>query len=134
MSESTAPHALEPLPASAAATFTSLDWIATILAGNTGVFLLGFPFVAGHRFGAMYADFGTHVPLLTSLVIQGGLPVVAGVAVLALLVLGLRARQPVARRRAMIVSAFLVGGLGIALCFYGLYQPIWALAGQIKAS
>lgn len=134
MSESTPPLAVEKKTETrveTAATFGPIDWITTLVAGNTAVFLLGFSSVAGHRFGSMFDDFGGKVPFVTSLVVRWYVPTAAGLLVAALLVYGLRGAP--SRRRALLAGAAFAGLAASAICVYGLYAPVWELAGKIKA-
>ncbi len=133
MSESTPPLAMEktaPKEAAEAPQLGSLDWAAIVVAGNTSVFLLGFSPIASYRFGAMFAEFGGHVPWLTALVVRWYVPVLAGLLVAGLLVAGLRNRTP--KRRRLLGIAAALGVASVASCVAGLYWPIVSIAGSIK--
>jgi hypothetical protein len=134
MSESMPPLAVEKVEETRvekAPAFGPLDWLSLLVAGNTAVFLLGFSLVAGHRFGSMFDDFGGKVPFVTSLVVRWYVPTAAGLLVAGALVYGLRGAP--SRRRVTLAGAALAGLLAAAICVYGLYAPIWELAGKIKA-
>ena len=134
MSESTAPLALEPKPKLAAPRppdapkLGPLEWVAIVVGGNMSVLLLGFSPVVGRRFGAMFDDFGGRVPLLTSLVVRWYVPTLAGLAVAVLLALGLR----LPRMRPLLGAAAALGVVCFAACVYGIYAPIWNIAGASK--
>jgi hypothetical protein len=134
MSESTAPLALEPKPKleapgeAAVSKLGPLEWAAVVVGGNMSVLLLGFSPAVGRRFGAMFDDFGGRVPLLTSLVVRWYVPTLAGLVVAALLLTGLR----LARLRGLLGVAAVLGVGCFSACVYGIYAPIWALAGAIK--
>jgi hypothetical protein len=83
----------------------------------------------------MFRDFGSaeRLPALTKLAISVWFPVVLGLIVLTGVLVGVRRALPLARRRAFIVAAFLLGGGGFALCLLGAYLPIFALAEAVKA-
>jgi len=117
----------------AAGSFTILDWLGTIVAGGAVVALLVFPGFAGH-FEAMYRDFGDGaLPLLTLMVLRPWVPPLLAVPPLVLLVLGLRPAPSLGRRRLLVVAAFVLASLLVALCVAGVYIPIFELAGDIRA-
>ncbi len=114
--------------------FTTLDWVGTIVAAFAGVGLLLFP-LAGRSYAAMYRDFGSHeqLPALTKLATSGWFPTVLATVVVSCMVLGVfRPGTPLSVRRAWIVGAFLVGCAGFALCLVGTYLPVFALAGAVR--
>jgi hypothetical protein len=114
--------------------FTILDWGGTVVAGFSAVGLLSFP-VVGRSFAAVFRDFGDaeRLPALTRLAISGWFPIALGLVVGTGVTLGVRQASDLGRRRAWIVGAFVVGAAGFALCLVGVYLPIFALAGAIKA-
>ena len=82
----------------------------------------------------MFRDLGSanHLPTLTRLVISGWLPVILGLFVVSGVVVGVRGPIPLSGRRTLIVLAFVIGGVGFAVCLVGLYLPIFAVADAIK--
>ena len=46
---------------------------------------------------------------------------------------GMRRAVPLPRRRAFVVGAFVLGGVGFGLCLVGIYLPIFAIAAALKA-
>jgi len=131
MSESVAPLEVESKAETKPASPTKLrpaEWALVVIAGNTAVFLLGFSLVT-ESFRAMFADFGAQVPWLTRVVARWYSPVVAGLGVAALLVAGLRVPR---RRRALLAAAAGAGVLLVAASLYGVYWPVFAIAGSVK--
>ena len=114
--------------------FTTLDWIGTVVASFNAVGLLSLP-VTGRSFASMFHDFGTgdHLPALTKLAISWWFPATLGALVLGGVVMGVRQPAPIQQRRAWIVGAFVLGGIGLAVCLIGMYLPIFAVADAIKA-
>lgn len=132
MSESVAPLEVETKAEKKPAVqpkLAALDWVLVVVAGNTAVFLLGFSLVTD-RFRAMFEDFGATVPLLTRIAARWYSPVIAGLVVAALLVAGLRVGPK--RQRALLGGAAGLGVVSVAAFLYGIYWPIFAIAGQIK--
>jgi hypothetical protein len=114
--------------------FTVLDWIGTVVAGSTGLGLLLFPF-ASRTFASMFRDFGpaANLPALTRLVISGWFPMLLGLVVIAGVVAGVRRAGSLSKRRAVLVGAFVLGGVSFGVCLVGLYLPIFAIANAVKA-
>jgi hypothetical protein len=113
--------------------FTTLDWIGTVVTGTNALGLLLFP-LAGRSFALMFQEFGAEnkLPALTHLAISWWFPMMFGVLVAAGVVLGIRRTTPIERRRAWIVGAFVLGGVGFGVCLAGVYLPIFALADAIQ--
>jgi hypothetical protein len=114
--------------------FTILDWIGTVVAGLFGLGLLAFPLVARH-FAAMFRDLGSsnHLAGLTSLVVSTWFPMLLGLVVVTGITAGVRNTLPLAKRRALIVGAFIFGAVGFGVCLVGLYLPIFAIADAVRA-
>lgn len=105
--------------------------------------LMGLQILVVPRFAEMYREFGATavLPILTRATLLGAVPVGGAVAAL-----GLGAAGALAWRRgaegqgtgtgalgAALLGAGVVVGLGaMALALYGLYAPIFELAGKIK--
>ncbi len=92
--------------------------------------LLLFP-VAARSFAGMYRDFGGPTPVLTQLVLAGWIPIGVAVPSLAALALGAFNRT-LGRRRAFVVGAFALGGVGLGVSLVGLYLPLFALANALS--
>jgi hypothetical protein len=107
------------------------DYVAAIVAGLASVALAVFPFIAA-SFARVFKDLGGELPLFTRIVLVPWQPVLA-LGGAALIVFGLRARTPVRRRRVALASAFALAFFAFTANVVGLYLPIFALAGQIKA-
>lgn len=112
---------------------TALDWIAALVAGTNLVALLAFP-VIGRSFGAIFQDLGgANLPLLTRLATSFWFPGAMAVPGAAALAMALRAKVPLATRRAWIIGAFATAVAGLALCGLGLYLPLFRIGDAIKA-
>jgi len=117
----------------AAEGFTVLDWIGTMITGFGGVLLLSFPLL-GEGFADVFRDMGTaHLSLLTKLATSIWFPILLGALVVTGAAAGLHA-QGLQRRRTLIVAAFALACVGLALCLTGVYLPIFEIAGKIKSS
>jgi hypothetical protein len=114
--------------------FTSLDWIGVVVAAFSALVLAMFP-LAGEAFAVMLKDFGSadDLPVLTRLATSTWFPMALAFPVIAALLTGVRGRGPIARRRAWIVAAFVLGCAGFAVCLVGVYLPVFALAGAVGA-
>lgn len=116
-----------------AGSFTVLDWLGAVWTGFAVLGLLAFPVVAG-SFRAMYAEFGdVELPALTHFVTQPWVPPVLAVGPVVLLILGFRTRIGLGRRRFSVVMAFLLSSVLVAVCLWGVYLPLFDLAGAISA-
>ena len=95
---------------------------------------LNFP-IAGRSFAGMFEDMGSRatLPLLTRLATSAWFPLVLALPVAAFLVFGRQACRPLQRRRAWVVGAFVLGGFAFGLCLVGVYLPVFAVAGAVKA-
>jgi hypothetical protein len=96
--------------------------------------LLFFRPLAGRAFEEMFRQFGSlgKLPGLTALCLTWWFPVALGLPAAGALVRGLVPGVPVPQRRTWIVGAFLMACAGLGICTYGVYQPVFALAGSIK--
>lgn len=117
--------------------FSALDWIGVGLNAMEATALVAFPFVVAPSFQAMFADFGSRssLPALTRLALTPwpGLALGLMVAALTAIVGVFRGPDTIALRRGFVVVGFVVGALGIVGLLYGMYAPIFAVAGKIKA-
>jgi hypothetical protein len=99
--------------------------------GAIGLFL--FPLASG-PFAAMFKDMGdAELPLLTRVALSAWFPIGLGVVVVAGAVAGARGGGPLSRRRALILVSAIFAIGGMIACVIGMYLPIFALAGKIKA-
>ncbi len=96
--------------------------------------LLFFRPLAGRAFEEMFRQIGTlgGLPAITRLALTWWFPVVVGLAPLGALLRGLMAGVPVPQRRTWVIGAFFMACIGLAICVYGVYLPIFDLAGKIK--
>jgi len=111
---------------------TSLDWIAAILDITIGLALLSVPFAVTPAFMSMFEEFGGQLPGITLFVARSWFPVASGFLVLALTGAGLFSRMPLKTRRALLVAAFLIGLVLGAVYLWGMYAPVFELAGAIQ--
>jgi uncharacterized BrkB/YihY/UPF0761 family membrane protein len=113
---------------------TAGDLIGAMIGLVVALGLISFPSTTTEH-AKMLADFGRvdRMPLLTQLALGRALPIGLGVVVLAMIAYAARSRRRLVERRAILVGAFAVGGLGLAVLFVGAMLPIWQLAGAIRA-
>lgn len=113
---------------------TALDGIAIVVVGLATAALLVFPVLVGAPTAAMFRDFGGELPALTHFTTSWyGPPSLAIIAAIpAALGAGSR-RSPVGARRLAIVVAFTLALFALAVCFVGVYLPIFAVAGAVSA-
>jgi hypothetical protein len=114
---------------------TALDQIAAGLGILLGLGLLTTPFLITPTFMGMFENFGSlkTLPGVTLLVSQTWFPLVCALPGLALAVAGLAWWGPLFRRRLMITASFFVGLAACGFYLYGMYAPIFNLAGSIQA-
>ncbi len=102
------------------------EWISVFVAGFCGMVLFFFRFYAGVFAVEIYEERNLEVAALTKLVLEGTLPLSAGVvtavAVFAALLPPL-GREPRGRRAAL-AAALGVGLLGVLATLWGLYAPL----------
>jgi uncharacterized BrkB/YihY/UPF0761 family membrane protein len=110
---------------------TAVDMVAAVVAALAAIALAVFPFIAA-SFARVFRDLGGELPLFTRIVLVPWQPVLA-LASAGLIVFGLRSRRPLRQRRVALASAFALAFFGFAANVIGLYLPIFALAGSIKA-
>jgi uncharacterized BrkB/YihY/UPF0761 family membrane protein len=110
---------------------TSLDMVSVVVAGLAAIALAIFPFIAA-SFARVFKDLGGEIPLFTRMVLVPWQPVLA-LASAGAIAFGLRARRPLRQRRVALAGAFALAFFSFAGCVIGLYLPIFALAGSIKA-
>jgi hypothetical protein len=113
-------------------TFGVLDGLGAALAALGALALATFP-TAGGNFAAMFEDFGSlsELPLLTRLATTTWFPLLLAATVAGMLGVGFGRRAPA--RRYWLLGAVVLGAAGFALCLVGVYLPIFAIAGAIKA-
>jgi hypothetical protein len=111
------------------------DGIAVAITGMQAACLMAFPWVVGQSFAQMYLEFGAAggLPLLTRLALSIPFPMSLGATTAIGPVLGCISAVPLSSRRVALVAAFLFGCAAIAVCMVGVYQPMFDLAGKIKA-
>jgi type II secretory pathway component PulF len=111
---------------------TALDWIAAILDIVVGFSLLAVPFAVTPAFLSMFEEFGGQLPAITLFVARSWFPIASGFLVLALTGAGLFSRMPLKTRRALLVAAFFIGLILGAVYLWGMYAPVFELAGAIQ--
>jgi hypothetical protein len=111
---------------------TALDWIGAFIVAGGVMFCVSFPWSIGAPFRAMFGQLGAPPSGLPGLVLSSWFAPVLGLVPAAMLSLGLLPRQPIGRRRALIVAAFVVAVLCAVLCLAGVYLPVFQLAGKIE--
>lgn len=113
---------------------TVLDWIGVIMTAGTVVALIVLPRVAAPWFEIMYRDLGGEMPALTRFVLSAWGGPVLSIIPAALLFVGLVLQKdaPIAQRRLLLVLAFVATVIGSALYLFGLYLPIFTIAGNIQ--
>ncbi len=112
---------------------SALDWIALSLAGLAVLTLTVMPFVVTPAFVAMFADFGgPGLPMCTRVVSRPWFPILGALTSLTLSIFALLpGGSSLLHRRLMIAGAFLLGCLWIGVYFFGMYAPVFALAGGV---
>lgn len=121
-------------PARVPRLWTSGDIIGAVLAATPIVVLLVFPLLWGRAFARLFDDLGAaKLPLLTRIATSWWAPLAGAIAAGALLGASLRPGARTSTRRWLVVGSFLVGAACMAALFVGLYLPLFALAGNIKA-
>lgn len=114
--------------------FTPADSSWMVLACISVASVVFFYPLVGRHFAVMFREFGSmSLPWLTSLAISWWFPVLLGLAPLAALGQVLRRSMPLRARRLCAVSALVLALAGFAICLFGVYQPVFDLAGKIKA-
>jgi hypothetical protein len=114
---------------------TSLDQIGAGLGILLGLGLATTPFLVTPGFMSMFEDFGSleTLPGVTLLVSRTWFPLVCALPGLVLAVAGLAGWGPLFRRRLMLTASFFLGLAACAFYLYGMYAPIFELAGSIQA-
>ena len=111
---------------------SALDWIAAGLDIILGLALLAATFLVSPAFLSMYEDFGGRLPGMTVFVTRSWYPIASGFLVLILTGAGLFSPTPLKTRRALLVAAFFIGLVLAAIYLWGLYAPVFELAGAIQ--
>jgi hypothetical protein len=114
--------------------WTSGDIIGAVLAATPIVVLLLFPLLWGRAFARLFDDLGAaKLPLLTRVATSWWAPLTGAIGAGALLGASLRRGVRMGTRRWLVVGSFFVGAACMVALFVGLYLPLFALAGSIKA-
>ena len=111
---------------------TALDWIAVVVVGLFGLGLALAPFTISASFTSMYRNFAATLPGVTVLVMSAWYALLCALAVLGPLVFALIGRRGLALRRGTIAGAFVFGVAATVFYVFGLYAPIFTLAGRIS--
>lgn len=113
---------------------SALDRIGIAVVGVATLVLLDLPLHVLPAFRGMFRDFGGALPAVTVLVLSPWFTPALAVAPLGLVLAAVV--PPVLRlevRRWLIVGAFVVVVVALGFSLYGLYAPIFELAGNIRA-
>lgn len=114
----------------------ALDWILLALSACAVGALVALRMLVVGSFVAMYRDFGApeSLPAVTRLVLTPWSTVVAtlAVAVLSLSGVGLRAATGARIGTALSLAAVVIGLSSVGAVVWGLYAPIFELAGRIR--
>ena len=114
-------------------TLTVLDWLGGVWIGFAILGLIMFPVVASF-FHSTYADFGdVDLPVLTVFVTQLWVAPVLALVPFALLTHGLRVKVELNRRRFLLVVTGVIATVLLAVCFIGVYLPLFDLAEVVNA-
>jgi hypothetical protein len=111
--------------------FTALDWIGAATIVLLALAVMAVPFVVAPPIVSMYEEFEAALPTITRLVITGWFAPLLAQLPLALLVVALIRRHKLSAARPLVALAFVLALACGALCWYGLYAPIFELAGAI---
>ena len=113
-----------------------LDWILLALSACAVGALIALRLLVVGSFVAMYRDFGSpeSLPRITALVITPWSTLVATlvVAVLSLVGVGVRAATGARIGTALSLAAVVTGALSVAAVVWGLYAPVFEIAGRIR--
>jgi hypothetical protein len=110
---------------------TAGDMIGAIIVAGTITFLFSFSFSFRPEFEKMFRDFGEALPAFTEIVLSPWCSPMLALSSAAVLALGL-APGTLRRRRRLLVGAFVIAALELALMVWALYLPIFVIAGQIE--
>lgn len=110
---------------------SALDWIAVLIVAGGVVFCVSFPGTIGAPFRSMFQELGSTPTGLTGLVLSSWFVPVVVLVPVALLTFGMLPRQPLGRRRALIVAAFVAVALCAVMCLVSMYLPVFELAPMI---
>jgi hypothetical protein len=117
--------------ARAASALTVLDWIGVAVTVLAVVAVMLVPHVVAPPFVAMYEEFEAALPSITILVVSGWFPLLLGQLPLAALLWAVLRRHSLLAARMGVLAGFLLSLGCSALVWYGLYAPIFELAGAI---
>jgi len=106
-----------------------LDWIGVLVVGGSGLLSLLVPLLVVPIFRRLSESLGATAPSLASSVLQGWTPVALGLFPLVLVAYALGVRQPLIRRRLLLVLAFAVTVLASAVLLIALYGTLFNMAG-----
>jgi hypothetical protein len=96
----------------------------------SGLVSLALPLAVAPMFRRLSESIGAGAPGGLGRVLQGWFPLVLGLAPLAVVVYALAVRQPVARRRLLLVLAFILTVLAGGVFLVALYGTLFSMAGD----
>ena len=108
-----------------------LDWIGAALVAISGLVSLALPLAVAPMFRRLSESLGAAPPAGLGSVLQGWIPFTIGLAPLALVVYALAVRQPIHRRRLLLVLAFILTVLAGAMFLVALYGTLFKMAGAV---
>ena len=106
-----------------------LDWIGVAVVASSGLVSLVVPLVVAPMFRRMSESVGAPLPTAAWL-LQGWVPLALGLSPLVLVAWALGVRQPLVRRRLILVLAFALTILAGAISLFALYGAIFSIAGS----
>jgi hypothetical protein len=121
-------------PSRAASRFTALDWIGVAVTALAALGVMLVPHVVAPPMIMMYEDFEAELPTITRLVVTGWFPLLLAQLPLVTLLLALIRRHSMVAARMLVLAGFALSLFAGALCWYGLYAPIFDLAEAIEES
>ena len=84
-------------------------------------------------FSRMYRDLGSaQLPALTRWIVAGWWMPAWIVAMHGLVLLALAGMKRIRARHVVLSMTLVIGGIALAITLWGLYEPVWALAGAIQ--
>lgn len=112
---------------------TIVDWIGVLVVALGVAFLMVFPFAVADRFAAVFRELGGPLPAVSRLVLTPWFSPAVALVPVGLLVAAFTRRPSLGVWRALVAGAFATVLVSTTVCMVGLYAPIVALAGAIKA-
>jgi len=106
-----------------------LDWTGVVLVAVSGLVTGVLPLFVAPMFRRLSESLGAAAPSTAGTLLQGWTPVAVGLVPAVLVVYALAVRQPVMRRRMVLVLAFALTVVASALLLVALYGTLFSMAG-----